>query len=391
MDDPLSAAALERELLSLSESFHPLISCLYEVIDAGEFVYLALEWPTNGSLRDILTNKGPMTEAQARLLLVQLLSALEYLHYDRHIIFRNLRPENIRLDENHNMRLGDFSFSDIFSPFVDPRDPDSLSSAREDDLAALTDVAYTAPEVLMEQPTTTAMDIWSLGVLLFELVTASLPFQTLHSGRLAQKILREDPPFPRTLSPFFCDLIRRMLTKDPHQRITLENIKQHPWVNDGMCYSLAVNFNDMEGLRTGFDPLGGAIDPDILESVRSLGLDVSRLPSDLLNGAMSEAASAYRQFVRAEISRRLVDIVPGLLLRPPRSNHRNSMPAHDSLPRFAPNNGLMWIPPRSVASTGGRKHPDVRGSARSPVPMLVGCALDRRMYCTALSLPLCNG
>jgi hypothetical protein len=190
-----------------------------------------------------------------------------------------------------------------------------------------------------------------------------------------------------------------MVTKDPHQRITLENIKQHPWVNDGMCHSNVVNFNDMEALRTRFDPLNGAIDPEILESVRSLGLDVSRLPDDLLNGAMSDAASAYRQYVRMEMSHRLVDVVPGLLLRRPRSCwlHNDEIPTYESLPRFAPNNGLMSVPPRSVASVGWElplmavRHTELRRSpVHHPAPIIVGLVPHRRIYSPAMPLALDN-
>jgi serine/threonine protein kinase len=376
VDDPVSSAALHRELVSLTGTFHPFTACLFETIDAGDSVYLAIDLPARGSLRDLVQQKGAMTEAHARLIVVQLISAIEYLHFQRQVIFRNVRPRNIRFDEHHCVRLGDFSFCDSLSSLLQ-RDSEEIVSNREEDLADLAYVAYTAPEILMDQPATAAADIWSLGVLLFELVTATMPFDTPHLGRLSQKILREHPTFPRTVSRLFCDLISRMLAKDPNQRITLENIKQHPWINEGDHFVL--NFTGVEELRLRYDPSSGIVDPVILESVRALGLDVSDLPVQLLNGQNSDAASAYRQYVRMEMTRRLVDIVPGMLVRQPRPHGLLPRPERlspDPLPRYGHRDIVMGVRPREVASVGREgfaglrlRPPEmVRRQSRSPTP-----------------------
>jgi serine/threonine protein kinase len=107
-DVPDSNDALQQELASLVDTFHPFISCLYEVIDLGDAAYLAVEWPDLGNLRDVVQDRGPLSESQARPILIQLISALQYLQYAQDLTFRDLRAENVRLDAKMNIKLGHF-------------------------------------------------------------------------------------------------------------------------------------------------------------------------------------------------------------------------------------------------------------------------------------------
>jgi serine/threonine protein kinase len=309
-DDPVSNVALERELACLTGTCHPLISYLFDIITLDRYVYLAIEFPENGDLHDVLQKNGVIAEGQARLLLVQILAAFNYLHYDRHIIFRSLTPGNIRFDANHSLRVGDFSQSEWLF------DVDFLNRGCDEEIHNVGSLAYTAPELLMEQPATDAVDIWSIGILFFEMVTGRLPFENSHKGKLAQKILREGPSFPSTMPGLLRDLIGRMLTKDPNQRITLENIKQHPWVlNEGLGISFSLNFDRLEELCTENDPSRGVVDQEIVDSMEELGLDVRHLAEQLLNGVHCEATCVYRQLLRKKTITELGDIIPGLLVK----------------------------------------------------------------------------
>jgi serine/threonine protein kinase len=323
---------------------------------------------------------------------VQLLAALEYLHYDRHLVLRKFSPFNIRIDGNGNIRVGDFAFSSEREALAE-MDPDLPCESIGADQGC---PGYTAPELLMEQPATVAADIWSLGVTFFEIVTNRRPFEAVHIGRLHQKILREDPVFPSTVTPSLCDLLRRMLTKDPAQRITLENIKQHPWVvNENVNLSFALDFNGIESLRTRADPTTGFVDDHILKSVEALGIDVLDLPKQLLNGVQSDATTTYKQLLRREVTNALVDLVAGLLRRQARSQrfcHQIDISSHGSLPHFEPQILAMWKKPRSVASfergnylkvKRGPDLPNPQSKSTSPIPagILPGGCVQIPRFC----------
>jgi serine/threonine protein kinase len=284
------------------------------------------------------------------------------LHYARHIIGHDLQPRNIHLNEDNHIRLKDIPCSHMAMGMGDaPPCP-----TRENELREIANVEYSAPEVLMEQPRTAAGDIWSLGVLLFEMTTGHPPFQSPSVGRLTQKILRDDPTFPGNSSPLFCDIILRMLTKDPLRRITLQNIKQHPWVNEELGHPLFLNFSDLDALRTRLDPLNAPVDPKVSESVQALGLDVSQLPVQLLNGSTGDAVSVYRQYARREMSRCLATIVPRLLRRQEscRCPHSGEAHGHESLPRFAP---------CLLAVSGRRRNATSVGHGPLPVTRVKAC------------------
>jgi serine/threonine protein kinase len=246
------------------------------------------------------------------------------------------------------LRVGDFSLSQGLA------DMDVVNRGRGEELEEPKCLPYTAPELLMDQAVTGAVDIWSIGVLFFEIVTGRLPFENSHKGRLAQKILRDDPAFPSTMSEPLRDLIGRMLTKDPSQRITLENVKQHPWVlKEGIGAPLSLNLDQLEELRTGSDLSREVVDEEIVESVEALGLDVSHLTEQLLNDVHCDATCAYRQFLRREITAVLVDIVPGLLVKEMHSRwyrRGDAISRRRSLPRFEPKKIAILVKPRTVAS-----------------------------------------
>lgn len=162
------------------------------MIDLGAVVYLAVEWPDLGSLCDVIQDRSALSESHARSILMQLMSALQYLQYAHDQTFRDLRAENVRLDWKMNITLGHFVSGD----------------------------SIPSPELVMEQEPTPAVMIWSLGVLLFEIVSGSPPFEDPHHGKLQCKVLRQDPKFPVTITPMLNGLLHCMFAKDPNERIT---------------------------------------------------------------------------------------------------------------------------------------------------------------------------
>ena len=155
---------------------------------------------------------------EARKFFVQLLSALEYVHTTLHIVHRDIKAENVLLDKNFNARLIDFGLCNTWQNGM------LLTSCGS--------LCYASPEIVAGRPYSTPTDIWSLGCLLFAMAVGTLPFYDSNQKRLAQKILYGQPVMPSTLSDELADLLTKLLVKDPNERATIQQIKEHPWVRD---------------------------------------------------------------------------------------------------------------------------------------------------------------
>ncbi|MEN2500051.1 MAG: MAP microtubule affinity-regulating kinase 1, partial [Marteilia pararefringens] len=158
-----SIIKLEREIEIMKKINHRHIVKLIEVIRGKTYSYIVEELVNGGELFDFLLNSGRMREKDAKKTFYQLISAVLYCH-NLKIVHRDLKAENILLDENHNVKLADFGFANFFSS--------------EADLATCCgSPPYAAPELFQAKKYKgPEVDVWSLGVILFTLVTGSLPF-----------------------------------------------------------------------------------------------------------------------------------------------------------------------------------------------------------------------
>lgn len=256
----------DREVALLHRIEHQFVAEFYELVEDNEFFYLFMEYAPKGNMLDFLNDIGPLNESQARNLFAQLISILEYLHKQLHVAHRDLKPENILLDENYNIRLIDFGLSNVFKT-----DKPYLKTV-------CGSPAYVSPEMIQDEPYTTACDIWSAGVFLFSLVTGQLPFYDPNVQKLLQMIILTEPVIPIGLSRSLRTLIKRMLTKDPQRRISLVEIKESPWMKGlpdpemtDQNYGISKNWRVV---APNFIP-----DPDIIQRVANYGLDVSNIPN----------------------------------------------------------------------------------------------------------------
>jgi hypothetical protein len=319
VDDPY----FQNDVSRYATLFHPFLACVYETLEVDKCAYAVFEWGENGSLLDLVQWFGPISEVTARRFILQLLAALSFLHYGHNLVLGCLRSEIVRLDSHQTIKIA----------------PGIAGGAC---------AAYAAPEVVLEQPVTAAADIWSLGVLLYELVTGRLPFETAQMGRLVQKILRDDPEFPVSISPELSDLLFRMLAKDPAQRITIENIQQHPWL---LGDPVKIRLRNIERIRAIRDPAqAAALDPDVVQRIVLCGIDTANLARDLATNNTSEATVAYNQLIREQMAEQIADAVRHTFDR----CGTERINAGASLPAFTSSSLVMWAKPRMVASLGAK-------------------------------------
>lgn len=218
---------LEREVNIMKMIDHEHVICLKEVYETPTKMFLVMELCDEGELCDLLKKRKTLKENEALTVIRQLADALAYLH-DLDIVHRDLKLENILLcqpvaDEPLNTKISDFGLS-----YVKGSGEAMMQSVCGTPM-------YMAPEVIDEHEYSRQCDIWSIGVILYILLTGSPPFQAPTEEKLYQLIkqgvLDFTHPCWQTINESAKNLLEGMLEVDPAHRSTAKEIQDHPWVN----------------------------------------------------------------------------------------------------------------------------------------------------------------
>ncbi|XP_039876628.1 SNF-related serine/threonine-protein kinase-like [Simochromis diagramma] len=217
--DPVARGHLFQEVRCMKMVQHPNVVRLYEVIDTATKLYLILELGDGGDMYDcIMKHEGGLSEEVAKCYFAQIVHAISYCHR-LHVVHRDLKPENVVFFEKQGVvKLTDFGFSNRFQPGK------KLNTS-------CGSLAYSAPEILLgDEYDAPAVDIWSLGVILFMLVCGQPPFQEANDSETLTMIMDCKYTVPSHISHACRDLIGHMLQRDPKKRATLEQIESHQWL-----------------------------------------------------------------------------------------------------------------------------------------------------------------
>nr|XP_009499515.1 PREDICTED: MAP/microtubule affinity-regulating kinase 3 isoform X4 [Phalacrocorax carbo] len=199
---------------------HPNIVKLFEVIETEKTLYLIMEYASGGEVFDYLVAHGRMKEKEARAKFRQIVSAVQYCH-QKHIVHRDLKAENLLLDADMNIKIADFGFSNEFTV---GNKLDTFCGSPP----------YAAPELFQgKKYDGPEVDVWSLGVILYTLVSGSLPFDGQNLKELRERVLRGKYRIPFYMSTDCENLLKRFLVLNPTKRGTLEQIMKDRWINAG--------------------------------------------------------------------------------------------------------------------------------------------------------------
>ncbi|KAM0201742.1 hypothetical protein ACHAPI_001793 [Fusarium lateritium] len=248
----IKRALAEQEILATSN--HPFIVTLYHSFQSEDYLYLCMEYCSGGEFfRALQTRPGKcIPEEDARFYAAEVTAALEYLHL-MGFIYRDLKPENILLHQSGHIMLSDFDLSKQSDPGGKPTMIVGKNGARTDALPTIDTRScianfrtnsfvgteeYIAPEVIKGSGHTSAVDWWTLGILIYEMLYGTTPFKGKNRNATFANILREDIPFPDhsgapQITNLCKSLIRKLLIKDENRRLGARagasDIKAHPF------------------------------------------------------------------------------------------------------------------------------------------------------------------
>ncbi|RKP21163.1 Pkinase-domain-containing protein [Rozella allomycis CSF55] len=212
---------LRREIEIQSHLRHPNILRLYGYFYDEKRVFLILEYAPKGELFKLLQITHKFSENVASRYIFQLANALRYLH-GKNVIHRDIKPENILIGLDGQLKISDFGWS-VHAP-----------SQRRMTMCGTLD--YLPPEMVVTVPHNHKVDLWSLGVLCFEFIVGSAPFEpdsgpeTFPYTKTYHNIVHSDIKFPESVTDVAKDFIKGLLRKDPEERFTIDQVLAHPWI-----------------------------------------------------------------------------------------------------------------------------------------------------------------
>uniref|UniRef100_A0A6Q2ZDB2 MAP/microtubule affinity-regulating kinase 3 n=1 Tax=Esox lucius TaxID=8010 RepID=A0A6Q2ZDB2_ESOLU len=267
----LHSKQLFREVRIMKILNHPNIVKLFEVIETEKTLYLIMEYASGGEVFDYLVAHGRMKEKEARAKFRQIVSAVQYCHQKR-IVHRDLKAENLLLDADMNIKIADFGFSNEFT----------LGSKLDTFCGS---PPYAAPELFQgKKYDGPEVDVWSLGVILYTLVSGSLPFDGQNLKELRERVLRGKYRIPFYMSTDCENLLKKLLVLNPGKRGSLEQIMRDRWMNVG---------HEEEELKPHQEPEPDWNDTKRIELMITMGFPKEEITDALTGQKYDETMATY--------------------------------------------------------------------------------------------------
>ncbi|XP_069750318.1 serine/threonine-protein kinase MARK2 isoform X3 [Narcine bancroftii] len=297
-----SLQKLFREVRIMKILNHPNIVKLFEVIETEKTLYLVMEYASGGEVFDYLVAHGRMKEKEARAKFRQIVSAVQYCH-QKCIVHRDLKAENLLLDGDMHIKIADFGFSNEFT----------LGNKLDTFCGS---PPYAAPELFQgKKYDGPEVDVWSLGVILYTLVSGSLPFDGQNLKELRERVLRGKYRIPFYMSTDCENLLKKFLVLNPAKRGNLEQIMKDRWMNVG---------HDDDELKPYVDPEPDYKDPRRTDLMVNMGYTREEITDSLVNQKYNEVMATYL-LLGWKISELDADsLSTSNLCLKPRSDHANS-------------------------------------------------------------------
>ena len=263
---------------------HPYICKMYYVVENPINIFIVTEYCSGGEIFQIVSEaEEPFEEDKACKIFSQVLSAVEYLH-NNNISHRDIKLENMLFDEYGDAKLTDFGLSQSFEGNIDftnfPGTP-----------------IYMPPEVLFNKPHKGyKADIWSMGVCLYMMVCGDYPYFGKTCEDMRKTVLNDDFEIPEFVTPLFRDLIGKILEKNPNKRLSISQIKEHPWM-----HAFGFNFMKSPGIILNQDIF--PIDIEVIKDITGYNeIKIRNIIKDILTNKHNNNTVLY--YLKVEILKR---------------------------------------------------------------------------------------
>ncbi|XP_043254988.1 protein kinase C isoform X2 [Colletes gigas] len=222
-DDDVDCTMTEKRILTLAAK-HPFLTAIHSCFQTNDRLFFVMEFVNGGDLMFHIQKARKFDEARARFYAAEVTLALQFLH-KHHVIYRDLKLDNILLDQEGHCKLADFGMCK--EGIIEGKTTTTTFCGTPD---------YIAPEILQELQYGASVDWWALGVLMYEMMVGQPPFEADNEDDLFESILRDDVVYPKWISEEAVSILIGFMTKNPADRLGCvaangreDAIKAHPF------------------------------------------------------------------------------------------------------------------------------------------------------------------
>jgi serine/threonine protein kinase len=273
---------------------HKNILKLYEIIESKTHAFLIYEYFEGEKLSDYISKKNKLTDDEAIIIFKEILSALVYLH-DMYVCNLNLNSNNIIIDANHNIKICDFKFGHFYSPKEKSR------------ATLLGDHSTTCPELHSKKPYNPELaDMWSCGVVLYQMVTGQLPFKSKKDLDMIRSIIKGEYSIPNSVSANMKTLITGLMEIKDDKRLKIDDLFNQQIIKDKNITKASLT----RGLNVLVEkyPIDGVV---LNICKNNFGFDVAKTIKNLENNRFTPITSLFKQIV-TKLSRKGIQTINNL-------------------------------------------------------------------------------